>query len=436
MSTIMTKQRRGRGSIHRRGRERWLVRVTLGVDPSGKQVRMNKAVRGSKTDAEAVLTKLLGDRDGGLREKPSQKTLGEFVEVHLASRIDISQRTQNDERGLFGRYFWPDQPRHCEPDRAGKARKPRRACKDERLIVMAKRLRSTRLPDVTPRLIQAFVNTLGDCGLAPRTVRMMYGALRACLKVAVEQRALVLNPAVGVRLPRHTRREMKSFNQAEALKFVAAAEAGQDRALTSDPAKPQSPEAAGVYALFIVMLMSGLRVGEMLALRWADLDGATLRVRRAVTQDTQRRKIIGPTKTGRSRAVPLGERAMRALKRHKVAQAKWKLLIGEEYKDQGLIFASATGDIIQAENLPHRLFRQLLKGAELPALRRYDLRHSHATLLMAAGEHPKVVQERLGHSSIQLTLDTYSHVVPGMQDRATERLEALLATPAKAAVSG
>jgi integrase len=104
--------------------------------------------------------------------------------------------------------------------------------------------------------------------------------------------------------------------------------------------------------------------------------------------------------------------------------------MGEQYRDQGLIFAAATGDIMQAENLPHRLFRQLLKGAELPAIRLYDLRHSHATLLMAAGEHPKVVQERLGHSSIQLTLDTYSHVVPGMQERATERLEAMFSTPA------
>jgi integrase len=84
--------------------------------------------------------------------------------------------------------------------------------------------------------------------------------------------------------------------------------------------------------------------------------------------------------------------------------------MGEQYRDQGLIFAAATGDIMQAENLPHRLFRQLLKGAE--------------------GEHPKVVQERLGHSSIQLTLDTYSHVVPGMQERATERLEAMFSTPA------
>lgn len=146
-------QRRGRGSIHRRGCDRWLVRVTLGVDPNGKQVRMNKAVRGTKTDAEAVLTKLLGNRDGGLREKPSRKTFGEFVDLHLASRNDVAQRTQNDERAIFDRYLWPDEPRHTEPGRAGKARKPRRARKDERLILMAKRLRSTRPPDVTP----------GDC---------------------------------------------------------------------------------------------------------------------------------------------------------------------------------------------------------------------------------------------------------------------------------
>jgi integrase len=256
---------------------------------------------------------------------------------------------------------------------------------------------------------------------------MMHGALRACLKVAVEQKALPLNPAVGIRLPRHNRREMRFFTQAEALKFVAVAEAGLDRVLTGEP---QSPEAGGVYTLFIVMLMSGLRVGEVLALRWADLDGSTLRVRRAVTQDAQRRKVIGPTKTSRSRAVPIGDRALKALQRHRVAQAKWKLLTGEHYRDQGLIFASATGGIMQAENLPHRLFRQLLKAAGLPAIRLYDLRHSHATLLMAAGEHPKVVQERLGHSSIQLTLDTYSHVVPGMQERATERLEAMFTTPA------
>jgi integrase len=88
---------------------------------------------------------------------------------------------------------------------------------------------------------------------------------------------------------------------------------------------------------------------------------------------------------------------------------------------------------LDGQNVVNRYFKPLLTKAKLPAIRLYDLRHTSATLLMAAGEHPKVVQERLGHASIQLTLDTYSHVVPGMQERASERLDALLATPASAA---
>lgn len=113
-----------------------------------------------------------------------------------------------------------------------------------------------------------------------------------------------------------------------------------------------------------------------------------LRVQRAVTQNTQHRKVIGPTKTGRSRTVPPRDRALKALQRHRVAQAKSKLLCGEDYQDQGLIFTTGTGGIMHAENLPHRLFRQLLAEAKLPRIRLYDLRHSPATLLMSAGEHP------------------------------------------------
>ena len=124
-----------------------------------------------------------------------------------------------------------------------------------------------------------------------------------------------------------------------------------------------------------------------------------------------------------------------ALQRHRVGQAKWKLQIGELYQDQGLIFANEVGGLLDGQNVTGRYFKPLLRKAELLDIRLYDLRHSHATLLMAAGEHPKVVQERLGHATIQLTLDTYTHVVEGLQARASERLEALLSqhgTPARA----
>jgi integrase len=148
-------------------------------------------------------------------------------------------------------------------------------------------------------------------------------------------------------------------------------------------------------------------------------------IRRAVTYGFDG-PCLAPPKTRRTRTVPLGDRAIRALQRHKAAQAEHKLKLGGTYEDQGLIFATETGGLMDSHNIVNRHFKPLLAKAKLLAIRLYDLRHSHATLLMAAGEHPKVVQERLGHSTIQLTLDTYTHVVPGMQQRAAAKLEELL----------
>lgn len=177
----------------------------------------------------------------------------------------------------------------------------------------------------------------------------------------------------------------------------------------------------------MVLLMTGLRPGEALGLRWEDVDGTSLRVRRAVTRGAGETYRLDSPKNGKSRVVALGDVAVRALRRQRAEQAEWKLKLGTSYDDQGLIFASSTGAIAHRRNIIKRYWRPLLKAVRLPtSLRLYDLRHSHATLLMAAGEHPKIVQERLGHSSIRLTLDTYTHVVPGMQERAAARLDEML----------
>jgi integrase len=437
----MARQRRGRGSILQRDRDVWLVRVTLGSETGGKQVRLNKVVRGSKGDAERVLTHLLGRRDDGLRQRPTRITLGGWVEEYLEKwSVEGSDRTRNDYRGLFERFLWPDELHHLHPDKAAKVARrqggccggktppgPRQSRADQRLIDAAKRLRVRKLAELSSSDIQEFVNTLKACGLSPRTVRMAHGALRVCLGTAVEQKKLPVNPATGAKLPRQSRREMLYLQPEQAQGFLNAAETHQ-RSLDA-----ASSPYEGVYALFITMVLSGLRVGEVLALRWSDLDGSTLRVQRAVTQGPDRRKMLGPTKTGRNRAVPLGERAMRALNRHRLAQKRWKLALGGKHKDEGLIFTNEFGGLLDGQNVVNRFFKPLLIEAKLPAIRLYDLRHTHATLLMAADEHPKVVQERLGHSSIQLTIDTYSHVFPGMQERASARLEALLVGPAAAA---
>ena len=117
---------------------------------------------------------------------------------------------------------------------------------------------------------------------------------------------------------------------------------------------------------------------------------------------------------------------MRKLHDHKIRQGKHRLKIGEKWTNYNFVFASDTGTPLVLRNLERRHFKPILKAAELPNIRLYDLRHSCATLLLVAGENPKVVSERLGHASIVLTLDTYSHVLPTMQKAATERLERIL----------
>jgi integrase len=435
---------RRRGSIQARGAGRWLVRISLGVNERGRQVRINKTVRGAKGDATKALTALLKLKDDGVPTGVSRQTLGQWIEEYVSVwHVDVADRTRNDTRALFERYLWPDTPHHLSADKVkavadtsadeGEENRPVRhsSRKDDRLVKIAQQLRATKLTALTPTHIQAFVNVLRECGLAPRTVRMAHGAIRACLNTALSQKKIPFNSATHAKLPRQTRREMRFLTPEQAQAFLSASEAEQERYGSSD----DQMHLEGVYALFSTLLLSGLRLGEALALQWSDLDGVTVRVQRAVTQDAQRHKTVGPTKTGRNRAVPLGERALRALQRHRVAQVKWKLKIGELYQDQGLIFANEIGGLLDGQNVTGRYFKPLLRKAELPDIRLYDLRHSHATLLMAAGEHPKVVQERLGHATIQLTLDTYTHVVEGLQARASERLEALLsqhATPARA----
>jgi integrase len=386
-----SRQSRRRGSILPRGSGAWYVRVSLGTDATGKQIRLGKIVHGTKRDADRCLTELLKRRDDGVPVAYSQQRLGEWIEEWLTTwRNNISERTRGDYQRIFRRY-------------------------------LRNELLSRKLSRLAPEEIQDLVNELSRRGLSPRTVRMLHGGLRACLNTALRLGKVPRNVATLVDLPARGHRELRCFTPDEGQQFLEAAEADQ-RARDA-----VGNDQASFSALFITLLLTGLRPGEALALKWSDLDGSYLRVQRALTTGSKNEKLIASTKTGRSRVLPLGERALRTLQQHRVRQAKWKLKLGGLYQDRGLIFANETGGLLDAQNIVNRHYKPLLKRAGLPAIRLYDLRHSHATLLMAAGEHPKVVQERLGHSTITLTLDTYTHVVPGMQELASSRLDALLA---------
>ncbi|TAK59369.1 MAG: site-specific integrase, partial [Dehalococcoidia bacterium] len=181
-------------------------------------------------------------------------------------------------------------------------------------------------------------------------------------------------------------------------------------------------------ALYVLALTTGMRQGELLALRWRDIDLDTccLNVRGSLQRSTLG-LAIGDPKTRKSRRrIELSAAAVEALSRHQQQQERERLDQGPAWQEQGLVFANELGRPMEAGNLVRRSFRPLLRAAGLPRIRFHDLRHTAATLLMGQNVPPKVVSEMLGHSQVGITLDLYSHVTPTMQRQATAAMDALL----------
>ena len=181
-------------------------------------------------------------------------------------------------------------------------------------------------------------------------------------------------------------------------------------------------------ALYVLAIGTGLRRGELLGLRWddVDLERSTLRVGRALVREGGRH-TIGETKTRRGRRqINLTPRMVNALKTHRKNQLEEKMKLAGLYKDHGLIFATGVGTPVNPENLVKRSFKPLLKKSGLPEIRFHDLRHTCATIYLGRSIHPKFVQELLGHATIAMTLDTYSHYLPSMGDQAAAAMEAAI----------
>ncbi len=182
-------------------------------------------------------------------------------------------------------------------------------------------------------------------------------------------------------------------------------------------------------ALYVLAVSAGLRQGELLGLRWRDVDmeRGTLSVRRQLTRSKEDGLRFTEPKSKKSRrSIRLAGRATEALRRHRSAQNKERLRLGTLWKDQDLVFANRTGAPLDVGNLTNYSFRPLLERAELPRIRFHDLRHTCATLLLSRNVNPKIVQEMLGHANISETMDTYSHVLPSMQETAVSAMEEAL----------
>ena len=189
-------------------------------------------------------------------------------------------------------------------------------------------------------------------------------------------------------------------------------------------------EQARPLRIFMPMLLAGmlgLRRGEIAALRWRhiDLDKGHAAITESFEQTRQGVRLKAP-KSGRGRKVALPGKVVAELRTWRARQAEELLGLGIRLGDDSFICAAEDGQPVQPQSLTHAWHR-FLAGAKLPRLRFHDLRHSHATHLLASGVHPKIASERLGHATVGLTLDTYSHVIPGMQEDAVARIDAAFA---------
>ena len=260
---------------------------------------------------------------------------------------------------------------------------------------------------------RAIYTKMADQGLAPRTVLRYHQVLHAALHQAIRWQLLIRNPADAVEVRSAERRQIPNLSPAEVRRLLTAT------------------DEAGIGPFVRLAVLTGLRRGELLGLTWAnvDLERASLSVSQSAQRIDGQGIVFRQPKTRLSRrAVALSPEAVSLLRGHRRVQAEARLLAGPACEDRDLVFATGLGSSIEPSNLA-RSWRRVRATAGMPTLTIHDLRHVHATLMLRGGVHPKVVSERLGHASVNITLDTYSHVLPGLQEAAAAKLDAILAEP-------
>jgi integrase len=369
------KRANGEGSISQHPDGRWWARVTLA---NGKR----KAFYGkTRREVQEKLTATLRDMQQGIAPTPQQETIAQYLTRWLehTARPTVRPKTYHSYAQLVRLHLVPGLGRH-------------------------------RLAALGPQPVQQFLNDKLAAGLSPRTVQYLRAILRRALGQALKWGLVARNVVTLVDSPRVRRPEVEPFTPDQARAFLAAVQG--DR----------------LEALYTVAVALGLRQGEALGLRWADvdLDAGTLRVAVALQRIDGELRFVEPKSQRSRRTLPLPPRVVAALRAHRARQLEERLQAGPYWQDHRLVFPTTLGTPLDARNVT-RWYHRLLDRAELPHRRFHDLRHTAASLLLVQGVAPRVVMETLGHSQISLTMDTYSHVMPVLQRDAAEQMEAILA---------
>ena len=376
-----------KGHIRKRSSASWEVRYDFGANPAtGKRRVATVTVRGDRKAAEKELRRLLRTVDDGSHVDPSHVTVRRWLETWLQTvQSETSPKTSERYAEICQNFLMPA-------------------------------LGNISLTKLAPTQTQTAYNAwaIGGRldgkagGLSPQTCRHMHRVLRTALARAVEQQLIARNPAdvFKKRLPKVERKELVTLTADQSARLLEALAHSR------------------VYWPVLLALATGMRRGEILALRWknVDLENGTLRVIESLEQTKTSIRFKAP-KSGRHRAITLPGYAVTELRRLKREQAEALLSLGVRQSGDTLVCCRADGEPHQPLSLTYEFARFMRRLKDLPRVRFHYLRHSHATQLLASGVHPKIASERLGHASVGITLDLYSHVTDTMQGEAAAKLD-------------
>ncbi|MCH7577964.1 MAG: site-specific integrase [Chloroflexi bacterium] len=372
---------KGEGSIFRRKSDgKWVGSLHLGYGGGKRQRRVFYGA--TQQDVRRKLAEATRNHERGLTPPPERVKLGDFLQRWL------DDTARHNVRPSTLRGYEVSLRLHIIPE-----------------------IGHLKLARLSADDLDGLYSRLLDKGLAPKTVRLAHAVLHRALSHAQRRGAVTVNAASNVDAPSAPRKEFRTLSLEEASRLLQAAL--PDR----------------LYGLYVLALTCGLRQAELLGLRWADVDlsGCVLSVRQQVYRLGGEWRFTEPkTKAGR-RTVSLSGSAVEALRERRLAQNAERLR-ATTWADLDLVFSNRLGRPIEKGNLLRRSFAPLLEKAGLPHIRFHDLRHTCASLMLAENVNAKVVSEMMGHSSITVTLDVYSHVLPTMQADAAERMGRLLTT--------
>jgi integrase len=375
-----------KGYFRKRG-DKWSFTVDIGRDPgTGKRQQKTKSGFKTKKAAQEACALMITELSKGMVYHDSKEMiLSDLIRIWLEkAKVRVKDTT-------YKNYF--------------------RAC-ETRIIPAVGQLRINELSDV---IFQQYINRLIGEGLSPRYIEYIFTCIKGAVDYAVKKRMLPYNPLNDVEVPRPRRSTHKTWTIDEINRFLHFA-------------KFDNPI---YYIALKIAIHTGMRRGEVLGLTWKDVDlkQQKISVTQSLIYDDEGFRFSDLKTASSKRLISIDDDLTNELKRYRAKQNQFRLVLSTEYHDMDLVCCREDGKPIYARTLAIH-FDSIIKKASVPKIRLHDLRHTHATILLKLGENPKVVSERLGHSNVTMTLNTYSHVTPDMQKSTAAKFGNALKTTA------